>query len=214
MCGFVTDTREKLRRHCANFHERRFRCTYAECNDKRFSKAQDFKSHMNRHLGDSPYECANCDRRFTSACLRSEHNLKVHGSPDALACTQPGCSFTTTGPRYLRKHMRVHLKKYKCTVPGCGKAFALPAYLAAHAARHDPTLRLTCPNAARGCRYTTTAKHNVTRHLRNCKFAPQSGRVIDNECDRDALPVAVSGARDGPQGEGATAAAANTAPVL
>jgi len=195
-CEYVGETREQWRRHCTNTHERRFWCTYVACRGRRFAKYESFKSHMRRHMGDTPYKCQSCGRGFTSASLRSDHVAMMHADPPVpgeppppLRCPRPGCSFSANHERYMKKHEATHLKPHRCQVPGCGKAFATPSSLRAHEARHDPSLRLNCPNAARGCPYKGNGKRNVQRHLKKpCPFAPITSPHRDG--DDDALAVA------------------------
>jgi uncharacterized Zn-finger protein len=106
-------------------------------------------------LGDKPYQCTICKKRFSEANIMTQH-MRTHTGERPFKCTQPDCGreFSISGA--LTIHLRVHTgickviyfsskryfliffifyigeKPFKCKFDGCVKRFAESSNLTKH----------------------------------------------------------------------------------
>ena len=83
-----------------------------------FKAKQAMIDHKNRHLGLKPFACQapNCDKRFTTKFLLSQHEKEHTDTTEKFTCGI--CSKEFTSKNYLKSHEKLHKneRKFKCEV--------------------------------------------------------------------------------------------------
>lgn len=101
-----------------------------------------------------------CGKDFASPRTLCKHK-KTHAQN--IKCPRPGCFWQGATKAQLRAHKDGHanIRKFKCT--SCDKAFRTKDGLRKHVKySHESPLPIKCAV----CSYTTSIKHNMTRHVR------------------------------------------------
>jgi hypothetical protein len=62
-------------------------CTWVGCN-KRLSSAPNLNIHMRIHTGEKPYQCDECDIRFSQSGSLKVHTLRQHTGPFCVICAK------------------------------------------------------------------------------------------------------------------------------
>ncbi|XP_048344733.1 uncharacterized protein LOC125428535 [Sphaerodactylus townsendi] len=125
----------------------------------KYEKVEGMTRHQANHVGERPYQCPDCGRRFSCRIsLENHQGLHTEGRP--YECTHCGKWFrhrTTLG-----KHQKLHTgeRAHKCVV--CGKLFISNAALRTHQRIHTGEKPYECPS----CERTFTTKGELTRHER------------------------------------------------
>lgn len=88
-----------------------WRCHFAGCKRARpFKRRQDFRKHLDGHLGVRRFACPECDARFTDPSARSRHRWS-HKAPEQRFKCRP-CNIAFASEKTLAKH----LSRGKCKV--------------------------------------------------------------------------------------------------
>ncbi|XP_060093813.1 uncharacterized protein LOC132571154 [Heteronotia binoei] len=124
-----------------------------------YRKTDSMAGHQSNHMGERPYQCPDCGRRFSCRIsLENHRGLHTEGRP--YECSHCGKWFrhrTTLG-----KHQKLHTgeRAHECLV--CGKLFISNAALTTHQRIHTGEKPYQCPS----CERSFTTKGELTRHER------------------------------------------------
>jgi hypothetical protein len=112
--------------------ERPFPCTFGECKYA-FSEKSNLAKHMRIHLNKRDFACTQCDKKFRAKQTLQVHQL-THLEGAALeamrkhVCTHEGCAQRFLRKSDLRRHTKIHERKY-------GKAPPKPDSIVSEAAK-------------------------------------------------------------------------------
>lgn len=111
-------------------------------------------------IGVPPYQCAHCDKRFTSYLSQQAH-MKTH-TGDLLICDICGKGFALQG--VLDKHKIIHtgLRPYQCEI--CGRTFNAIANLGRHIRTHTGEKRHKCDVCGKAFVQSNSLKVHMRTH--------------------------------------------------
>ncbi|KAJ9573985.1 hypothetical protein L9F63_008643 [Diploptera punctata] len=127
-----------------------------ECG-KRFAQRAHLARHGLVHTGERPYGCSVCGKAFADSSTLTTHT-RTHTGERPFVCDICGKAFA--GRSDLRKHAIIHTgrRPYVCNV--CSKSFTRSTNLKKHSRIHSGVR----PHACRECNKTFAAKGDLTRH--------------------------------------------------
>ncbi|XP_071957808.1 uncharacterized protein [Antedon mediterranea] len=101
-CGKAFPTKVKLNRHFVCVHNpiKAFPCTYDGC-EKRFSRKDKLKDHLNTHLDVEPFKCPYCNKGFYRSDNLRDHEV-LHTRNYRFKCTM--CDKGYMRPKLLQVH--------------------------------------------------------------------------------------------------------------
>ena len=76
--------------------------------------------HRRIHTGEKPFECTDCDKKFTDMGHLLVHR-RNHTGEKAFVC--PDCDRKFKRSDYLDEHRRIHIGEKPFVCPECGKTF-------------------------------------------------------------------------------------------
>ncbi|KAG8226353.1 hypothetical protein J437_LFUL010492 [Ladona fulva] len=149
---------------------------------KQFSRQQNLRLHLKRHLSVRPYKCTQCDKAFVTNQKMEEH-LNSHTGRTPFQC--PLCPRAFRRHSNLIQHRKHHHMKVKRKVRDffchCGAVFHSVKKLEWHKETHEDKPK-TCPH----CSDRFVHKAGLTRHIRQVhdkRYVPTGAREdVNVEC--------------------------------
>ncbi|KAK6177884.1 hypothetical protein SNE40_012759 [Patella caerulea] len=167
VCGFKTDTMNKLRVH-KEIHSDSRPYTCDICG-KGFRQYSQMKNHQMIHAEHQKKTvqvtvvCKTCERTFANKKCLLKHEQTVHCDQKPFKCTV--CSYATTRKAMLTLHMRMHTgdKPFKCDL--CNYATGDHNSLRRHKMRHTGQKQYKCGYCPYSCIQAISLKcHLKTKH--------------------------------------------------
>lgn len=115
------------------------------------------------HLGEKPFECTICNRKFGYKHILLEHQ-NLHYGNRPYAC--PVCNKRFAARSNLVQHRNVHRKTFTCHM--CGKKCETLDELNAHVSSHPPSPPLVCSL----CSYRAKTAQDLATHT-EARHKPQ-----------------------------------------
>ncbi|KAJ8942570.1 hypothetical protein NQ318_010378 [Aromia moschata] len=111
-------------------------------------------------LGEKPFGCTYCDKKFTSGYILNSH-LKTHTGDRPWQCSYCGKTFTQSS------HLTVHMKKHtgeKFVCKFCSQEFAHSSQLTVHVRLHTGKQPYKCAICDKVCNYASELQTHMMRH--------------------------------------------------
>ncbi|XP_005113545.2 uncharacterized protein LOC101851472 [Aplysia californica] len=135
ICGFRFFEAHALRRH-EETHKHKTQRQYAYICSKchaGYNNKTNFVDHMNKHTGEKPYACPQCDKRFAYRSMLSRHKVYAHSSARPFSCEFCAKSFRFNSS--LAEHRVLHTGVSRNVCGSCQKAFGAKSSLRQHQKR-------------------------------------------------------------------------------
>ena len=149
-----------LRRHMRSHQDiKPYECRIC---GSRFSYASSLKEHaLNKHLGERPFKCSECDQGFTRQINLLEH-MRMHTGERPFKCSKCDQSFARKSG--LKSHMISHTgeKKHMCST--CGARFRHKIALTEHQRTHTGEKPFACSHCGQRFAASTTLRNHVRLH--------------------------------------------------
>ncbi|KAI9199621.1 uncharacterized protein BJ171DRAFT_427485 [Polychytrium aggregatum] len=168
-CSERFNTFDELTDHLSEHHigngSSVYVCKWKDCerHGKPFAQRQKIMRHIQTHTGDKPYQCTQCNQRFSELAIMTQH-IRTHTGERPYKCPENSCGKQFAIPGALTIHIRKHTgeRPFKCKVNGCEKRFAESSNLTKHVRVHTGEKPFQCP--LRNCGKQFARPDQVTRH--------------------------------------------------
>ncbi|XP_037816626.1 zinc finger protein 62 homolog [Lucilia sericata] len=133
ICKHVFRTSQGLASHRTKAHIKTYQYNCDKCY-KGFDSKENYKKHVDRHLGVKAFKCPQCNKAFDSTGTLNQH-LICHSNETPHLCTICGKSFNRAGS--LKQHTLRHgtEKTFKCSL--CPKSFKCLPDQISHMYKHN-----------------------------------------------------------------------------
>lgn len=186
-CVEVFPKHSQLLSHVFEAHKQTdkiYKCHYESCNKsylcKMYLSSHITKSHLKPATSEAGRQCTRCNLKFTSACLKRQHDEIKHGHVTPATVAQPGnataapvkvyrCEYGTCGKEFgtvskLNRHSLTHVKvkSFRCSFENCSAEFSRQDHLMNHVKFHDDQKLYECDFP--GCKSSFKYQNNLTTH--------------------------------------------------
>ena len=149
-----------------------------QCNlcDKAYVNLVDLTDHMLKHMGEKPYECNLCGRRFSWKSGFTLHRQRHHKDAKRYQCQRCQKGFATIS--LLKRHVEEQCETYKCGT--CEKSFDTKSSLDEHSRTHEA--KEESHFQCKYCVKSYTDEETLRRHMRKHKRKLSSDKCY--QCDK------------------------------
>ncbi|XP_048258683.1 uncharacterized protein LOC124137725 [Haliotis rufescens] len=107
--------------------EYRFVCPFC---GNRYTSKSNFNDHLNKHTGEKPHKCTQCDKSFGFRSQLAQHKIFVHSTDRPFKCKECNKGFKLASK--LQQHMIGHTGTSKHMCHRCNQAYCSSATLRIH----------------------------------------------------------------------------------
>lgn len=126
-----------LELHIRRVHTKQFDY-HCEICKKGFIEKSQLREHMFTHVGERPFACNQCDKKYSTRSSLSSHKRYIHPAGNHPSYDCHLCGFKFPYQTRLLSHLETHagIRKYLCDF--CGTAFVTTSALRRHRKSHEP----------------------------------------------------------------------------
>lgn len=136
--------------------------------DKRFRQCGTLQAHRRIHTGEQPFACSYCDKRFRQFGSLQAHR-RIHTGERPYPCSYCEKRFPTSSS--LKTHRRIHTGERPYACSDCGKRFNQSGALESHRRSHTGERPLACSDCGKRFNYSTNLKAHRRIHTGERPFA-------------------------------------------